>query len=152
MTAELDRDIEEKRARLQRLVGTGPSSGPTQGINHLAVFALDLDATADFYVNLMGMPVTFVTANRDEPQSTHMNVDIGNGVSLSFFDFPHVERLKLPAPEGVGGLMHVAVPISTERFEEIDGRLRQRGVSYQRIGNSVYLKDLNGMSMELMVV
>ena len=47
--------------------------------------------------------------------------------------------------------MHVAVPISTERFEEIDGRLRQRGVSYQRIGNSVYLKDPNGMSMELMV-
>ena len=100
MTAELNEEIEEKRARLQRLVGTGPSSGPTEGINHLAVFALDLDATADFYINVMGMPVTFVTANRDEPQSTHMNVDIGNGVSLSFFDFPPRGPLKAARARG----------------------------------------------------
>ena len=116
------------------------------------MFALDLEATADFYENVIGMPVIRVTANRDEPRSTHMNVDIGNGVSFAFFDFPHVERLQVPAPEGAGGMMHVAIPVPEERHKEIEGRLNERGVSYQRIGNALYVKDPNGMTLELMAV
>ena len=128
MATELDSQIEEKRLRLRRLVGTGPKESSTQGINHLAVFASDLDATAEFYIKVMGMPVTGVTANRDEPRSTHMIVDIGRGVSLAFFDFPHVERLQAPVPEGAGGVMHVAIPISEERYNEIEPRLKEQGV------------------------
>jgi catechol 2,3-dioxygenase-like lactoylglutathione lyase family enzyme len=116
----------------------------------LAVFALDLEATARFYTEVMGMPVTGVTTNRDEPRSTHMNVDIGNGVSISFFDFPHVERLKVPVPEGVGGMMHVAIPVSPERRDEIEGRLKDHGMEYGDVGGSLYVKDPNGMTMELL--
>ena len=151
MATDLDRQIEEKRRRLRELVGRGPRESPTEGINHLAVFALDLEATAEFYINVMGMPVIGVTSNRDEPRSTHMNVDLGGGVSIAFFDFPHVERLKVPAPEGVGGMMHVAIPISRERYDEVEGRFKERGVPHRRIGDSVYLKDPNGMSIELII-
>ena len=152
MTTDLDRQIEDKRLRLQRLAGSGPSESSTRGINHLAVFALDLEASADFYINVMGMPVVSVTTNRDEPRSTHMNVDIGNGVRLSFFDFPHVLRLQEPAPEGAGGMMHVAIPVPKERFAQIEERLKEREVSYSRIGDSIYFKDPSGMPMELMIV
>ena len=148
----LDECISQLRQRLQGVVGTGPKEGPSQGINHLAVFALDLEATAEFYINVMGMPVTGVTDNRDEPRSTHMIVDIGAGVSLAFFDFPHVERLKVPAPEGVGGVMHVAIPVSRQVFQETEVRLKRRSVPYRRIGDSVYIKDPNGMTLELMIV
>ena len=96
------------------------------------------------------MPVTGVTTNRDEPRSTHMNVDIGNGVSISFFDFPHVERLKVPVPEGVGGMMHAAIPVSPERRDEIEGRLKDHGMEYGDVGGSLYVKDPNGMTMELL--
>ena len=99
----------------------------------------------------MGMPVFGVTSNRDEPRSTHMNVDLGGGVSIAFFDFPHVERLKVPAPEEVGGMMHVAIPISPERYDEVEGRFKERGVPHRRIGDSVYLKDPNGMTIELII-
>ena len=149
---ELDRQITEKRSRLERLVGKGPEVSSTRGINHLAVFALDLEATAEFYSEVLGMPVVSVTSNRDEPRSTHMNVDIGGGVRLSFFDFPHVERLQEPAPEGAGGMMHVAIPIPRAEYEEVEGRLTKRGVPYHRIGDSVYFKDPNGMNLELMVI
>ena len=47
------------------------------------------------------MPAINVIDNRDVPESTHMNVDIGNGVSISFFHFHHIERLKVPVPDGV---------------------------------------------------
>ncbi len=146
-----DGRIKERRGRLRSFLGGRPGGAPTRGIDHVAVFALDLEATARFYTEVMGMRVTSVSPNRDEPRSTHMTVDLGNGASLAFFDFPHVERLKAPAPEGAGGMMHVAVPIPRDRYDEIEGRLKARGVAYSRIGESVYFRDPNGMAMELMI-
>ena len=96
------------------------------------------------------MQVINVTANRDVPESTHMNVDIGNGMALSFFDFPHVPRLLRRAPEGVGGIMHVAISTPSDRLTDLKGRLAQGGVKYQEIGGSVYFKDPNGLSIELL--
>ncbi|MCH7606301.1 MAG: VOC family protein [Chloroflexi bacterium] len=67
-------------------------------MDHLAVFAKDLEATAAIYAEVAGMPVINVTANRDVPESTHINVDLGNGAMLSFFGFPHVPRSRRKAP------------------------------------------------------
>ena len=147
---ELGRQTRDKRLRLKALMGTGPAHGPAEGIDHVAVFVLDLEATAEFYVNVLGMPVMSVTSNRDSQDSTHMVVDIGNGVGFAFFDFPHVERLKVPAPEGVGGIMHAAIPVQRARFDEIVGRLDGRQVDYRRIEDSVYVRDPNGLTLELM--
>ena len=72
----------------------------TQGINHVAMFAKDLEATAAFYSEVMGMPVVGVIPNRDVPGSTHMNVAISNGMTFSFFDFPHVPGSVVGRPRG----------------------------------------------------
>ena len=96
------------------------------------------------------MPVVNVTANRDVPESTHMNVAVGNGVLLSFFDFPHVPRLRRRAPEGVGGVMHIALGISQERYIQVKAGLDQHQVQYREVGGSLYLKDPNGLGIELL--
>ena len=112
--------------------------------------AKDLEATAAFYSEVMGMPVAGVTPNRDVPGSTHMNVAIGNGMTFSFFDFPHVPGLRRRAPEGVDGIMHIALPVQRKRLEEIKGRLQQYRVEFQEIGGGLYFKDPNGLGIELM--
>lgn len=142
--------IEAKRDRLKKWIPEGQSQASTQGMNHVAIFAKDLEATAAFYNDVMGMPAVRVTANRDSADSTHMNVDMGNGMTFAFFDFPHVSRLQRKAPEGVGGIMHIALVIDTEKREEIKTRLLQRRISFQEIGGGVYLKDPNGLGIELM--
>jgi hypothetical protein len=75
---------------------------------------------------------------------------LGNGMQLSFFDFPHVPRLRRRAPEGVGGIMHIALAISGERLTQVKTLLGQHQVKYQEIGGSVYLKDPNGLGIELL--
>ena len=152
MATEQDIQLEEKRRRLSEYVGTGASSSSANGVNHVAVFAKDLEATAEFYSLVLGMPVTGVVPNRDEPGSTHMLVDVGNGVSLAFFDFPHVPRIQVPVEEGVGGVMHIAIAIRPERYQEVEARLNQRGVGYQRIDNSIYIRDPNGLTIELLIL
>ena len=119
-------------------------------MNHVAIFVKDQEATAEFYSNILGMPVVRVTANRDSADSTHMNVDMGNGMTFAFFDFPHVSRLQRKAPEGVGGIMHIALVIDRDRRDEIKKRLEQHRVKFQEIGGGLYLKDPNGLGIELM--
>ncbi|HZA22130.1 MAG TPA: VOC family protein [Dehalococcoidia bacterium] len=150
MTTPTSQEIEQKRARLRSWVSSDFPQVSTQGVDHIAMFSKDLEETAAFYTNIMGMPVVNVTSNRDVPESTHMNVSVGNGMQLSFFDFPHVPRLQRRAPEGVGGVMHIALGISKERLNEVKSRLDQRRVKYQEVGGSVYLKDPNGLGIELM--
>lgn len=150
MTTSAADELEAKRQRLQSRIPSGIEDASTKGVNHIAVFAKDLEATAEFYSEIMGMPVIGVTANRDVTDSTHMNVDIGSGTSLAFFDFPHVPRLRRKAPEGVGNVMHIALPISQELFDQLKGRLDKNRVKYQVIGGSLYLKDPNGLGIELM--
>ncbi len=141
---------EALRERLRSLIPEGGKDGPTQGVNHIAVFAKDLEATAKFYSEIMDMPVVRVSANRDVAESTHMNVAIGNGMRLSFFDFPHVPRLQRKAPEGVGNVMHIALPIARKIFLEIKGRCDRNKIKYQEAGGAIYVKDPNGLAIELM--
>ena len=145
-----DSTIEALRERLRGFIPEGGKDGPTQGVNHIAVFAKDLEATAKFYTEIMDMPVVRVSANRDVTDSTHMNVAIGNGMSLAFFDFPHVPRLQRRAPEGVGNVMHIALPIARSIFLEIKGRCDRNKIKYQEAGGAIYVKDPNGLAIELM--
>ena len=96
------------------------------------------------------MPVVNISANRDVADSSHMNIHIGNGTNLSFFDFPHVPRLRRRAPEGVGGIMHIALPMDKGRLAGVMEKLDARRVKYQDIGGSIYFKDPNGLGIELM--
>ena len=150
MTTKTTQDLEAKRERIRRLIPADPGESATAGVNHLAVFAKDLEVTAEFYSVVLGMPVVNVTANRDVAESTHMNVHIGSGTMVSFFDFPHVPRLRKRAPEGVGGIMHLALPMKQKRLAAVLDKLKGRRVKHQQIGGSLYFKDPNGLGIELM--
>ena len=44
----------------------------TGGVDHLALISLDLEKTIQFYTEVIGMRLTQVFQNRDEPTSTHI--------------------------------------------------------------------------------
>lgn len=143
MTAE---ELAAKRARLsERIAGDGQSA-PTSGVNHIAIEVWDLERSLDFYCGLLGFPLVNVNANRDEPLSTHVNVDIGGNMALSLFDFPHLDRI---ASEGAGGVMHIAIAADKERLEEAQHRLDEAGRPYQQIGGNLYFPDPDGLTLEL---
>ena len=150
MTSSTEAEIRDRRERLKRWIPDGSLDGPTHGINHIAVFVKDMEETARFYTEVMGFPVVGVTSNRDVPESTHMNVHVGNGICLSLFDFPHIPRLQRRAPEGVGNIMHVALPVTRDAYAAIKGRLDASGTGYQEVGGSIYVHDPNGLGIELL--
>ena len=79
----------------------------TGGVDHLALISSDLDKTIRFYTEVVGMRLTQVFQNRDEPTSMHIFFDMGGGNSLAFFDFP--EKDTEPTVRGVGSMHHIAL-------------------------------------------
>jgi hypothetical protein len=88
-----DLNFYEKRRdalKLRYLSETDSLAQPvrTAGVDHLALISSNLEATIDFYTRLLGMHLTRIVQNRDEPTSTHIFLDMGGGNQLAFFDFP----------------------------------------------------------------
>ncbi|MFN8524920.1 MAG: VOC family protein [Chloroflexota bacterium] len=126
-----------------------PSSA--RGVHHVAMICQDVDETIQFYQDVLGFPLVEVMENRDYPGSTHFFLDIGHDNLLAFFDFPGLGLG--PAVETIGSLQHLAISIARDQFDAAKARLDARGISYlgpdRGAETSVYLKDPNGIQIEL---
>ncbi|MDQ1667103.1 MAG: hypothetical protein QOH75_3134, partial [Actinomycetota bacterium] len=81
--------------------------------------------------------------------SNHFFFDIGNGNLLAFFDFPGLDIG--PYREVLGGLHHVAISVSPDKWEHLKGKLDAAGVEYLLESDvSIYFRDPDGARVELL--
>ena len=142
--------IEAERARLHAEYITGdrpPSSA--RGIHHTALLSSDVERTIRFYQGILEFPLTEIIENRDYQGSNHFFFDVGNGNLLAFFDFPGLDLG--PYAEVLGGLHHIAISVTREKWAYLRDRLAAAGVPYQEeSGTSVYFRDPDGARLELL--
>src|SRR5215471_7284229 len=120
----------------QRYLSEAPSHSPsvvTNGVDHLALICYDLDATIRFYTEVLGMRLTRIVANRDDPTSTHIFLDMGGGNQLAFFDFP--EKGPARTVRGIGSMHHVALKGSPEQLRTILATLQERQIPHSLHGS-----------------
>jgi glyoxylase I family protein len=120
------------------------------GVHHLALICADPERTIRFYQDLLGFPLVELFENRDYEGSSHFFFDIGAGNMLAFFDFPGLGLE--PVPEGLGGVQHVAISVTSETFEAMRQKLTDAGVEYfgeDRAAESIYFKDPDNIQVEL---
>ena len=150
LTSWQKRRLELTRRYLSNGLGE-PASVQTVGVDHLALICADLDATIRFYVEVLGMRLTRIVENRDDPTSTHIFFDMGGGNQLAFFDFP--EKGPAPTVRGVGSMHHIALKARPDQFQAIVAGLDQRGISYSLHGSletgSGYVRDPDNILLEI---
>jgi catechol 2,3-dioxygenase-like lactoylglutathione lyase family enzyme len=94
-------------------------------------------------------PLTEIFENRDYKGSNHFFFNVGNGNLLAFFDFPGLELG--PYAEVLGGLHHIAISVTKEKWAYLRDRLAAAGVPYrEESGTSVYFRDPDGVRLELL--
>ena len=115
----------------------------TGGVDHLALICSDMNRTIAFYTGVMGMRLTKIVTNRDEPTSTHVFLDMGGGNLLAFFDFP--EKDTTATVRGLGSMHHVALKATQAQYVGLLARLDEEGLEYSihgdRSAGAVYLRD-----------
>ena len=147
-----------KREKLRQmyLETEGGQSAPenaagTSGVDHLAMIASDIECTIDFYTNVLGMRVTNIIQNRDEPTSTHIFLDMGGGSMMAFFDFPKLGDT--PVVRGIGAMHHVALKATPTQFKRVIANLKARGHKHDIHGDkergSVYFRDPDNILLEV---
>lgn len=149
-------ELDAVRARREELKGKylrnrpQRASTPTRGIHHLALICRDVEETVRFYQEFLGFPLVELVENRDYAGSSHFFFDVGNSTMLGFFDFPGHDH---PAfAETVGGVQHLALSVTAERFVDIKAKLDGAGVDYlgpdRGVEDSMYIRDPNGVGLE----
>ena len=141
----------ELKARYLSTAEADSQPAYTGGVDHLALICSDLDATICFYTQILGMRLTRIVQNRDEPTSTHIFLDMGGGNQLAFFDFP--EKGPARTVRGVGSMHHVALKARPEQFRTLLARLQEQQVPYSLPGSpeagSVYVRDPDDILVEV---
>jgi catechol 2,3-dioxygenase-like lactoylglutathione lyase family enzyme len=147
--ADVDRreEWDELRARhLRPADERAPSSA--RGVHHLALLSSDVDATIRFYQDVLEFPLTELFENRDYQGSTHFFFDIGHGNLLAFFDFPGLDLGDYA--EVLGGLHHLAISVTPDRWEHLRSKLAAAGVDTTEMsGASLYFRGPDGERLEL---
>jgi catechol 2,3-dioxygenase-like lactoylglutathione lyase family enzyme len=128
--------------------GSRPESS-AQGLHHFALLCSDVRATIDFYQGLLEFPLTEIFENRDYAGSNHFFFDIGHGNLLAFFDLPGLDLG--PYAEVLGGLHHLAISVTQEKWDHLRGKLDDAGVEYLvESDRSIYFRDPDGARLELL--
>ena len=143
--------LQAKRDRIRQShlhpAGERPPSS-ARGLHHTALISSDVERTVRFYQGVLEFPLTELIENRDYPGSSHFFFDIGNGNLLAFFDFPGLDVG--PYAEVLGGLHHVAISTTPERWRHLVTNLEKAGVPHEvHSGVSVYFRDPDGARLEL---
>ena len=144
--------IEQERDRIRSTYLKPPAERPessARGLHHFALVSSDVERTVRFYHDLLEFPLTDIFENRDYPGSNHFFFDIGNGNLLAFFDFPGLDVG--PYREVLGGLHHIAISVTPERWAHLKGKLDDAGVEYLLESKvSIYFRDPDGARLELL--
>ena len=81
-------------------------------LNHTIVHSRDSQVAADFLSDVLGLP-------KAEPFGPFLVVEAANGVSLDFLDTDDIVLVE-----------HYAFLVGEDEFDEIFGRIRERGLEY----------------------
>ena len=121
----------------------------TVKLNHTIVHSRDKREAADFFAGLFGLPAPV-------PFGPFLDVEVANKVTLAFLDADGMEIQT----------QHYAFLVSEKEFDQIFGRIKERGLKYWADpgrtregkinrhdgGRGVYFQDPSGHLLEIITV
>ncbi|WP_265108471.1 VOC family protein [Halosolutus halophilus] len=136
-------------------VTADPPESPIRlsGTDHITLIGSNEEDTIAFYRDLLGMPLVLRQPNLDDPDSTHLFFDTGDGRILTLFVSDDRGSNPRPLQHQIGSVHHLSFSVDPERFVETKEALEDAGRGYNEfdrgIFHSLYTRDHNGLTIEL---
>ncbi|MFC4439080.1 MULTISPECIES: VOC family protein [Natrialbaceae] len=123
------------------------------GTDHVTLIGSNEEDTIAFYRDLLGMPLVLRQPNLDDPDSTHLFFDTGDGRIITFFVTDDRQSNPQPLRHQIGSVHHISFSLDPERFVETKEALEDADHGYNEfdrgIFHSLYTRDHNGLTIEL---
>ena len=139
------------------------SDTPSRGMHHLGLATHDMEATLDFYENVLGFPARVCEMIEPETGGTirHAFLDIGQGEMIAFMECNEIRGVDPDLDTGInrglgihGGMIHFAFKVEDEaELEKKSADLAGKGIDTSEVVDhgwckSVYFNDPNGLQLE----
>ncbi|MFP8957088.1 VOC family protein [Natrialbaceae archaeon A-CW3] len=125
----------------------------TTGTDHITLIGSNAEDTIAYYRDILGMPLVLKQPNLDDPTSTHLFFDTGDGRIITFFVSDDRPSSAAPLRHQIGSVHHLSFSIDPERFVDTREALEEAGYGYNEfdrgIFHSLYTRDNNGLTIEL---
>ncbi|WP_252698563.1 VOC family protein [Natronosalvus vescus] len=125
----------------------------TTGTDHITLIGSNAEDTIAYYRDVLGMPLVLKQPNLDDPTSTHLFFDTGDGRIITFFVSDDRPSSAAPLRHQIGSVHHLSFSIDPERFVDTREALEEAGYGYNEfdrgIFHSLYTRDNNGLTIEL---
>jgi len=136
-------------------------TGLPSRLHHTAYVTRDLEATRQFYEDILGLPLIATWCEKDELWGAertycHCFFGIGDGGALAFFQFATPEDQALFGPKmPESPFHHIALNVDAETQDAIEARIVAAGITTPNFYvlehgycRSIYVVDPNGMTVE----
>jgi glyoxalase family protein len=124
-----------------------------QGVHHTTIMGSTRQSAIDFWQGVLGMPFVMEQPNLGKGDENHLYFDPGDGRLLTVFTNESTPDAKRHAPREAGCVEHLAFNVSRATFLMAPARLTEAGIEFierdRGFMNSIYLRDPNGMKVEL---
>jgi glyoxalase family protein len=122
-----------------------------EGIHHITAITGDAQRNLDFYTRLMGLRMVAKTVNQDDPSVYHLfyaDEQGRPGAELTFFEYPGA----IPGRAGAGMVHTIVSRVASEAALDFwEQRLRDEGVSTERVDGELRFADFEGLGHALAV-
>jgi glyoxylase I family protein len=107
----------------------------------------DLEAATDFYVDLLGLRLR--TVEDDPVRDGRERAMLGDGRGRPVIELIEMPEMEHPSVPGRGGIHHVGFRLSDRDWHSLRSRLDAADYAYREVKGRLFVRDTDGLVLEI---
>jgi len=116
-------------------------------LDHASVMTTDLDAATEFYVELLGL--TLRTVEADPVREGRQRAMLGDGRGRAVIELIEMPEMEHPSVPGRGAVHHVGFRLSDRDWHSLRSRLDAADHEYREVKGRLFVRDTDGLVLEI---
>lgn len=116
-------------------------------LDHASIMTTDLEAAADFYVDILGLSLRVV---EDDPiRDGRRRAMLTDGRGHDVVEIIEMQEMAHPSVPGRGGVHHLGFRLPDRAWHSLRSRLDAAEYPYQEVKGRLFVRDADGLVLEV---
>lgn len=116
-------------------------------LDHASIVTTDLDEAVSFYVDLLGLSLR--TVEDDPVREGRQRAMLTDDRDHDVIELIEMSEMQHPSVPGRGGIHHVGFSFSAREWHSLRSRLDAADYPYQEVKGRLFVRDADGLVLEI---
>ena len=116
-------------------------------LSHAAIMTTRLDEAVAFYRDILGLTVRKI--EEDPIRRGRMRAMLNDSFGADVVEIIEMTEMSHPSIPGKGGIHHIGFTLPLPEWHGLRARLDARGYAYQEIESRLFVRDADGLVLEI---